>query len=307
MKNLGLVCISEMLKESDNLSFRTMTRKTFNSLNRKDAEKRLKEIILHNFDVSAKVIRHCYSKGIMHYRMSSSIMPLVTDSTLFSDNSFQLECYENFEQSKFYKTIQEFKDKMTFSTHPGQFVVLGSLTDETVVNSIRELEYHGLLHDMLGLPQNHSNPINIHVGSSPKDEGPVNFVNRFIDNYFKCSDSVKNRLTLENEDKGFFNTENLYKYFGDNFTLCFDNLHHDTNSTVDAELYFEKYKKTWKDYIPVFHLSQQLKDERRGAHADYITSMPDYYKNFHGILEVEVKQKDFAILKLMNLIKENKI
>ena len=47
---LGLTCISEELKEKDKkkFSFRTMTRKRFNDLNREDAIKQLSDRILHN-------------------------------------------------------------------------------------------------------------------------------------------------------------------------------------------------------------------------------------------------------------------
>ena len=85
---LGLTCISEILKDKDKkkYSFRTMTRKRFNDLCVKDGRdetiKELSERILHNVRATRYIIRHCIDNNILHYRLSSSLFPLVTDETL---------------------------------------------------------------------------------------------------------------------------------------------------------------------------------------------------------------------------------
>jgi hypothetical protein len=47
-----------------------------------------------------------------------------------------------------------------------------------------------------------------------------------------CDKGVYKRLTIENEDKGFFNVDNCIKFseylfetFGANIPVCYDNLH----------------------------------------------------------------------------------
>ena len=80
---LGLVCISEILKaQSKNNAFQTMTRKRFSELPRTHALAELSKRILHNAQLTGRVIGHCASIGIKHYRVSSNLFPLVTDETL---------------------------------------------------------------------------------------------------------------------------------------------------------------------------------------------------------------------------------
>ena len=78
---LGLTCISEELKLKDKkkYSFRTMTRKRFNDLDRQDAIYQLSERILHNVRVTRYILNHCALNDISHYRLSSALFPLITD------------------------------------------------------------------------------------------------------------------------------------------------------------------------------------------------------------------------------------
>ena len=62
-------------------------------------------------------------------------------------------------------------------------------------------------------------------------------------NFFACDIGVRNRLVLENEDKGFWSCQNLYKYFYSymrhvynfNFPLTLDNLHDKCNPSKDQD------------------------------------------------------------------------
>ncbi len=90
---LGLTCISEELKEKSKkeYSFRTMTRKRFKDLcikiGRDEAIKELSDRIIHNIYVTQSIIRHCDLNDIKHYRISSSLFPLLTDGILGIDLS----------------------------------------------------------------------------------------------------------------------------------------------------------------------------------------------------------------------------
>ena len=84
--NYGLVCISEILKAQDkSLAFKKITRKRFSELESSEAGSGLKvleERVLHNLQLTEKIIRHCAKNSISHYRLSSSLFPLITDPTL---------------------------------------------------------------------------------------------------------------------------------------------------------------------------------------------------------------------------------
>jgi UV DNA damage endonuclease len=298
---LGLCCISEILKD-DNHAFQTLTRTYFNKMKREDALIKLRAIASNNFTVTRLVIEHCQKIRISHYRLSSSLLPLVTCSETFPDYRFEQSLYKCDAFDNLKACVQKaLKNGFSFSSHPGQFVVLGSTKPDVVEASIRELEFHARLHDALGLPQNHSNPINIHVGCSPQNGETIDeFVARFYEGYFKLSYSVRNRLTLENDDKGVFNCENLYNTFGENFVLCYDNLHNIINPSAECGKFWrEKYQTTWNNFTPIFHWSEGLENNAKRSHTEFVSHFPVDFEGFSGILEVEVKMKDKAILQFL--------
>lgn len=234
----GLTCISEILRDQDkNLKFQTMTRKRFNSLPRSEAISILSSRILHNLRHAKRVVEHCHSLGIAHYRIPESF-PLMTDPTL------NLSWGDLPDYNDILVAMREIGDtarklNIRIGCHPDQFVILCSRRPEVCEKSIQELNQVSWFFDQMGLPQSHQAPINIHPSCSPKDETPEQVVDRFYSNLMKCDVGVQRRLTVENEDRGFFNSENLYKYFHVymkkkyNFAvpLVWDNLHDMINSS----------------------------------------------------------------------------
>ena len=86
----------------------------------------------------------------------------------------------------------------------------------------------------------------------------------------RCDEGVYNRLTIENEDKGFWNVDNILKFsdyifekYKFNLPICFDNLHHMCNPSEDRNVAFqaERCAYTWVNQgkgensflAPVFH------------------------------------------------------
>ena len=85
------------------------------------------------------------------------------------------------------------------TTHPGPFHILGSPSSDVVENSIIGLERHSEMFDMLGYDPSFENKINIHIGATYNDKPAT--IARWISNYHRLSDSVKQRLVIENDDK----------------------------------------------------------------------------------------------------------
>ena len=95
------------------------------------------------------------------------------------------------------------------STHPGQYNVLTSEREEVVLNAIDELDKHGELFDIMGLPRSPAAKINIHIGGAYGDRESA--MNRWCKNYERLSDSAKSRLTVENDDRAsLYSTKMLY-------------------------------------------------------------------------------------------------
>ena len=296
---LGLVCISEILKaQSKNNAFQTMTRKRFNDLPRTHALAELSKRILHNAQLTGRVIGHCASIGIKHYRVSSNLFPLVTDETL------GIQLNELVDLDRIMLALQQAGAVarslgVSLSSHPDQFNVLPSLDDNTVERSIRELNHQSFVLDSMGCPQDYRAPMCLHLNRSldPEKEDIYGYINRFSSAFNRCNEGVRKRLVLENEDKGFWNARNLHTYFNMLMPLVFDNLHDACNPSEDC--YFDRFKSTWRHYTPVMHWSEGLESKPR-SHSDYVSFVPSVVsKNADCVWEVEVKAKDLAIQKIL--------
>tara|TARA_A200000159_G_C7309707_1_gene333993 strand:+ start:287 stop:1282 length:996 start_codon:yes stop_codon:yes gene_type:complete len=327
---LGLTCISEELKLKDKkkYSFRTMTRKRFNDLcvkhSRNEAVRDLSERILHNVRTTRYIIRHCIDNNILHYRLSSALFPLLTDkNTDVSYEDLPDKTTIDEELSFAGKIAKEFK--ISIGSHPDQFNVLASDDRNKVDRTINELNFQASILDKLGLPQDHTAPMNIHINYTPKmDESLEIVATRFFRNLSMCDKGVYTRLTIENEDKGFFNVDNciafseyLFDTFGANIPVCYDNLHDFCNPSEDHNIVFqaERCAYTWVNQgdgehnflSPVFHWSEGTPEKPR-SHADYFAlgNLPPMIAidpNNEVKWECEVKQKDLAI----KLLRKNSV
>ncbi len=191
--NKSLCCISLKLQEQ-NIRASTMTKTRFLALERKNAEKTVADRTLNNVYVTRKTLEFC-ALHKWNYRVSSGMMPLET----LPEANLSIETTYNYAKIK-----QEFdlcasvikKNNIRCSTHPDQFVVPASANQAVVKKSIIELEAHGKMMDVMGLPQTYESPINIHMNCY---KGNLNDIAlRFIDVYNNISPNVKSRLVLEN-------------------------------------------------------------------------------------------------------------
>jgi UV DNA damage endonuclease len=327
MITLGLTCISEELKEKDKkkYSFQTMTRKRFNDLCVRDGiDETIKELssrILHNVRATRYIIRHCINNNILHYRLSSALFPLITDEK--TEVTFDDLPDKNLIQEELAFAGKIAKDfNISIGSHPDQFNVLASLNRDAVTRTINELNFQASVLDMLGLPQDHTAPMNIHINYNPKEGEHWQVVaTRFFRNLSMCDKGVYKRLTIENEDKGFFNVDNciefsdyLFKTFGAMIPVCYDNLHDYCNPSefgISVAYNAERCAYTWvkqteklhldeDNFIaPVFHWSEGTPEKPR-SHAEYFAlgNTPPHIAiepNKEAKWECEVKGKDKAI------------
>ena len=320
---LGLTCISEELKDKDKkkYSFQTMTRKRFNDLckteDRNEAIRQLSERILHNAIVTEHILHHCAESDIRHYRLSSALFPLVTDQTLEIDLE-ELPDIVPIKQALRRTGIVAKTLNISIGSHPDQFNVLASGNRDAVERTIKELNMQASVLDMVVLPQDHTAPMNILINYTPKMDETLEIVaNRFFRNLAMCNSGVYNRLTIENEDKGFFNvdkciafSEYLFAVHGVNIPVCYDNLHDYCNpSEGNPSVSFnaERCAHTWINQgggegnfiAPVFHWSEGIPEKPR-AHAEYFAlgRVPPQIaieSDKSAKWECEVKGKDKAI------------
>ena len=298
----SLCCIHTGLQKTG-VKFNVMTYAQYKKLGKQAAMKVLADRSYNNIKTIHSIVKECAKQG-WNYRIGSNVFPLMTHPDLkFSVDDFYnaSEIYAEFRACA--DTIKQ--NKVRCSMHPDQFVVPASPNPKVRINAIRDLEQHAYIMDLLDLPKTPEAPINIHMNCYNN----ANFseaADRFIESYNLMSNSVRNRLVLENEDKlKSWTVVNLYNniYERINMPITFDNLHDKCNPSIglNEQQAFELSLSTWpKNVVPLFHFSESLAGKNPRAHADFPTFVPTVYSNYKKDLHLdfEFKHKEIAIQKV---------
>ena len=266
----------------------------------------LRELILNNLNSLKNIIEYNISNEIKLFRISSDLIP-------FASSPINTISWAEIFKNELKEIGNKIKDSgMRVSMHPGQYTVLNSEDGEVVERAICDLNYHTMLLDSLGLSS--ENKIILHIGGVYDDKKQA--IKRFIANYKKLSDSVKNRLVIENDDKCYNISEVLEISKELKIPVVFDVLHNKANpSSIDeSEIsWIKKSGNTWKekDGIQKIHYSQQDNLKRAGAHSASI-SINQFMKFYETLPEysidimLEVKDKNISAVKCNNCIKKDK-
>lgn len=297
MKNVGYCCIPlgcnmNKPKKDHILVNRGMVKKTFMS----KGLPYVSELILLNLKDTLKVLDYNLQNEIFIYRLSSDSFPWMSEYE-FSE----LPNYRSIE-SLLQKIGNKVKDNgIRVSYHPGPFNVLASENDSVVDKTIKELNKHAELMDMMGLERTTYYPINIHINiTKPTREEAAQ---RFVEKFDLLTDSCKSRLTVENDDSpNQYSVKMLYDwvYKKIGIPIVFDQHHYNygpQDQTMEEAL--KLALSTWKTR-PLTHMSspKTLEDTsgKQTAHADYIyEEIKTYGQDFD--IEIEAKAKDLAVIK----------
>jgi UV DNA damage endonuclease len=195
------------------------------------------------------------------------------------------------------------------TSHPGQFNVLCSPKPNVVERSITDLTIHGTIFDWLGLPRSPYAKINIHLGGAYGDKEAS--MKRFCEAFQRLPDSVKTRLTVENDDKAsMYSVKDLYHGVHEviGIPIVFDYHHHKfCTGDLTERAALELAMSTWPDdVVPVVHYSESRAIEQEDpklkpqAHSDYVYDYIDTYGNKVDVM-VEAKAKELAVKKYKEL------
>ncbi len=315
----GLICISKILQEEDSSNaFRGLSKKQFSDLSREQGDKaainQLVADLIHNLELTSKVIHFCRDKGIDHYRLNLSLFGLLADPSF--DISFEdlpkqeilLEAIRDIGRTSITKGV-------SVSIQPDKFCKLIDSDELTIQRSIKELDFYSWFLDSLGAQENISAPILLQLNSQPeKDDHDhyCDFVDNFYKNFKELSSNTQRRLVLKNADSGSWSAFNLFKYlhvycyeehdFG--FPLAFNNLYDQLNpstienGTIDPQVNIGAFHETWNGVVPVFTWSEP-KEAGSSRHAKELSApIPDF--GYQIKWEVDVTDRDIAILKLFD-------
>jgi len=296
---IGYACIntgfSERPKKQRITTNRTMIKKTFDAKGIHYAS----ELTLSNVIDLMEIVKWNDENGIKFFRMSSEMFPWASHYNIDDMPHIQ-------EISKKLKEVGDFakehNHRLTF--HPGPFNKLASPKENVVKNTITDLEIHGKIMDLMGLPRTHWAKINIHVGAAYGDKPTA--LATFCKNVERLSPAVRTRLTVENDDKAsLYSTKELYEgvYKQTNIPIVFDYHHHKfcTGGQTEKEA-LELACSTWGDIIPVVHYSESAREEQNNSkikeqkHSDLVYNKINTYNNNINIM-IEAKRKELAVLK----------
>jgi len=292
--NLGYACINMTLGKQKITTNRSMIKKTFLQRGINYAA----ELGIQNVNDLETIIKWNVENNIKLFRISSDMFPWASE--------YGIQNLPNItEIAKVMKRTGEYAKShgVRLGCHPGPFNVLCSPSDKVVQNTITDLELHGKVMDLLGAELSPYNKINIHCNGTYGDK--IASMERFCQNYDKLSDSVKKRLTIENDDKAsMYNVKDLmYIHERIGIPIVFDYHHHTFNTgDLSEQSALELAMSTWPDGItPVVHYSSSKPKEtgnpkdKPQAHADYILEEINTYGYDIDIM-LECKAKELALL-----------
>ena len=165
MQNLGYACMNMTLssrpKKTRVTTNRSMIRRTFDARGIQYAS----ELALQNCIDLRKILDWNEQLGLRFYRLSSNIFPWASEYNL-SD----LPDYDQIVEVL--ADCGDFADRHghRLTSHPGPFNKLTSPKKQVIINTIKDLETHGEIFDLLRLSRTPYNKINIHVGATYGDK-----------------------------------------------------------------------------------------------------------------------------------------
>lgn len=295
LNRFGYCCINTTLQKNEGVyTNRTMRKKTFEEKGLSFAS----ILAFQNTEDLVKILKWNASNGIQVFRISSDMFPWASEYTWENLPDFN-KILDNLQKAG--SVAKESGQRLSF--HPGQFNCLCSPKENVVSNSIRDLQIHGDIMDMLDQPRDYRAKINIHLGGAYGDHAAA--VDRWCKNFDRLSENVKCRLTIENDDKpNMFSTKMLYEMAHKRVgaPIVFDSHHFECGpqDTSYSEA-FEIAYSTWPAGVrPMCHHSNSRKiyedpDCAASSHSDY------YYKKFESCgkevdVALECKAKELGLL-----------
>ncbi|MBM7704092.1 UV DNA damage repair endonuclease UvsE [Metabacillus iocasae] len=291
--------VSHALSLWDCSPAKTLTFTRWSKMEQAERTEKLLDVTRQNLHHTKRAIHFNIAHEIPLYRLSSSLVPLATHPEAKWDylSAFKDEWKELGELIK--------KHRLRVSLHPNQFTLFTSDKKHITENAVIDMEYHYNMLEAMGVAD--EAVINIHVGGAYGNKHAA--VERFHQNISILPPPIKQRMTLENDDKTYTTEETLDICEQENIPLVFDYHHHQANPCETAlETLLPRVFSTWKHtgLKPKVHLSSPKSDQAFRSHADYVS-----FEFIHPFLElakgvnedfdvmIEAKLKDQALLKLI--------
>jgi UV DNA damage endonuclease len=298
-QRIGYPCINIELQSGQGIyTNRHCIKKTFEA--QRETLELVSKLALENCKDLVKIIQWNERTGIKFFRMSSNMFPWMSEYEITDLPDWPM-IEKNLQLAG--KLAMQYGQRLEF--HPGPFNVLASLNGFVVTKTIKELNQHSQIMDVMGLPANRWAQINIHVNTT--QGGKEDCAERFCRNFEKLHPNTKSRLVVENDDKpSQYSVADLYQliYMKIGVAITFDSHHHKfCSGNMDHETAARLAASTWGSIPAGFHFASTINHESPGqmarAHADWIyEEITDWGTGAWIMCECKMKEK--AILRYIN-------
>lgn len=264
------------------------------------SDRRLVETVESNLDCLEAVLRWNAAHGILFFRITSDLVPFASHSVCKHDWAGRFR--DRFRRLG--RIVR--RHRMRTSMHPDQFVLLNALDERIVTGSVRELEYHARVLDLMGLPA--SAKVQIHVGGVYGDKPSA--IGRFVERYRRLKAAVRRRLVVENDDRCYTVADCLEVSRLTGAPVLLDVFHHKVNSSGGSVRdTLRLCAATWQraDGPPMVDYSSQEPGQRRGRHKEQV-DLRDFQRFIAQARDVEcdvmleIKDKEKSALKAARLV-----
>ncbi|WP_339203368.1 UV DNA damage repair endonuclease UvsE [Bacillus sp. FSL K6-1366] len=280
---------------------KTLTFARYSKLSKTERKEALLTVTKANLRNTMRTLHYIIGHGIPLYRFSSSIVPLATHPDVMWDfvTPFQKEFREIGELVKTHQLRTSF--------HPNQFTLFTSPKESVTKNAVTDMAYHYRMLEAMGIADR--SVINIHIGGAYGNKNTATA--QFHQNIKQLPQEIKERMTLENDDKTYTTEETLQVCEQEDVPFVFD-FHHfyaNPDDHADLNVALPRMIKTWEriGLQPKVHLSSPKSEQAIRSHADYVDAnfllpLLERFRQWGTNIDfmIEAKQKDKALLRLMD-------
>jgi UV DNA damage endonuclease len=291
---IGYPCINHAVSCTANRTFRL----------RSYSPALLEDIIRSNLRCLASTIEYNISHGILFFRIGSGLVPFASHPIC----KFNWQRHFKQEFSDIGGLIR--KNHMRISMHPDQFTLINSPRRDIFKRSVKELNYHAQVLELMNLGTKAK--MQIHIGGVYNNKRQS--IKRFIERYKTLPEIIKRHLVIENDDRLYTLKDCLSVHRETRIPVLFDVFHHILNNNGETlNACMQAFTKTWreKDGLPMVDYSSQARGLRTGAHSSSIsTSLFDEFlqasRQYDFDVMLEIKDKQKSALKAIKLAEKDK-
>ena len=267
-----------------------------------------KDLSLQNVRDIIPLIEYNHEHNIRSFRLSSELFPHYTNPNV---EPYTLD-FAKEDLARAGELANFLGHRITM--HPDHYVKLGAVRQEVLEKSVADLIMHADILDMMGIPEDGPNAgiLCIHGGGIYNDKEAT--IRRWVDAFDDLPRRVKNRICIENDEEDYSVRDCLDIAEMCSIPVILDTHHYNCYCTYhDDEIHeplyhlVEEVVERWQseNKRPLFHISDQKVGAARGAHHDYVESIPTELLNIPELyktaidIDVEAKAKEQAIFKLV--------